>query len=187
MYLLQCGACFHYLPSAYSHSSCALVIWYICVGEALSFAPPLCDHCYSLSESLSRSTGLREHLISSHFFPKRNAFRNGGRGVTPFSNRKMTVRTFPGCVHIVHACARSLRQMSVCLGVDLCACVWRSALHCMHAGYSEVSSVTSASSNCVPGQLLQYTVVCNVVEELCLCTCHSLFLYSVDADCSTAL
>eukprot|EP00117_Sycon_ciliatum_P033240 scpid110798/ scgid25622/ len=52
----------------------------------------------------------------------------------------------------------------------------------VHTGYSEVSSVTSASSNCVPGQLLQsqYTVV---VEELCLCacTCHSLFLCSVNA------
>ena len=41
---------------------------------------------------------LREHLISSHFVSKRNAFRNGGRGVAPFSNRKMTVRTFSGTV-----------------------------------------------------------------------------------------
>ena len=47
----------------------------------------------------TRFTFLREHLRSSHFFPKRNAFRNGGggggRGAT-FSNRKMRVRTFSG-------------------------------------------------------------------------------------------
>ena len=45
-----------------------------------------------------RRLRVREHLISSHFVSKRNAFRNGGMGVAPFSNRNMTVRTFSGTV-----------------------------------------------------------------------------------------
>ena len=37
----------------------------------------------------------REHLISSQFFSKRNAFRNGGRGVAPVSDGKSQIAHFP--------------------------------------------------------------------------------------------
>ena len=55
------------------------------------------------------------------------------------------------------------------------------ALHAYRLLTGVKCHITSIIKLCtVPGQLLQYTVV---VEELCLCacTCHSLFLYSVDA------
>ena len=41
------------------------------------------------------STSVREHLISSQFFSKRNAFRNGGRGVALVSDGKSQIAHFP--------------------------------------------------------------------------------------------
>ena len=38
---------------------------------------------------------VREHLISSQFFSKRNAFRNGGRGVALVSDEKSQIAHFP--------------------------------------------------------------------------------------------
>ena len=38
---------------------------------------------------------VREHLISSQFFSKRNAFRNGGRGVALVSDGKSQIAHFP--------------------------------------------------------------------------------------------
>ena len=38
---------------------------------------------------------LREHLISSQFFSKCNAFRNGGRGVALVSDGKSQIAHFP--------------------------------------------------------------------------------------------
>ena len=50
----------------------------------------------SLSMSLfEKKTQLREHLISSQFFSKRNAFRNGGRGVALVSDGKSQIAHFP--------------------------------------------------------------------------------------------
>ena len=37
---------------------------------------------------------IREHLISSQFFSKRNAFRNGGRGVALVSDGKSQIAHF---------------------------------------------------------------------------------------------
>ena len=38
---------------------------------------------------------VREHLISSQFFSKRNTFRNGGRGVALVSDGKSQIAHFP--------------------------------------------------------------------------------------------
>ena len=101
---------------------------------------------YCLRETCSDISQVREHLMSSHFVSKRNAFRNGGRGVAPISDRKMTVRTFSGCVQYsasASACARPLQTAGY-------RCVLAINIRCRsnpcttHAGYSEVSNVTPA-------------------------------------------
>ena len=71
---------------------------------------------------------VREHLISSQFFSKRNAFRNGGRGVAPVSDGKSQIAHFHRKGKLI---LKKLSKFGWSPGVRLCHCSnpGRSTIH----------------------------------------------------------